>query len=112
MMKTTEQACYPGQILAITLKRGNALVAKDGALRLAYRDPSLDWLLDVAPDCQVTLEDGAQYVLPCHAFVRIQAKGDQAVTCMIMRPSPLASRVLAWLNAARSPGRMVSKAEW
>jgi hypothetical protein len=111
LMRRTDRSCYPGQVLALNLKRGSALVATDGALRLEYRDQSLDWLLDAAPDSYIRLEDGAQYVLPCNAFVKIQPEGAQAVTCTIMRPWSLVSRVLARLNVAWSSNRMVSKAE-
>ena len=110
-MKATEQRCYRGQIYALHLQRGSILVAKDGALRLEYRDQSLDWLLGAAPDCYVKLEDGAQHVLPCNAFVKIQPERAQAVTCVVIRPWSLVSRVLARLNVTWSSSRTVSKAE-
>lgn len=110
-MKSAEQPCLPGQVLAMRLKRGSALVAKDGALRIDYRDQSLDWLLDAAPDCCVKLEDGAQHVLPCNAFVKIQAEGAQAVNCVIVRPRSMGPRVLARLSVAWFSTRMIPKAE-
>lgn len=110
-MKTTEGQCYPGQIHALNLKRGSILVAKDGAMRVEYRDGSLDWLLDTAPDFSVKLAEGAQHILPCNAFVKIQTDGAQAVNYVIMPPRSLASHLLARMNMTRPLRRVASNTE-
>ncbi len=100
MMETTEQQCHPGQIHALHLKRGSILVAKTSALHIEYRDSALDWLLDAAPAFSVELAEGAQYILPCDAFVKLQTHGPQTGDCMIMFRSSRASQLLAWINQA------------
>jgi len=110
-MKTAERQCYPGQVHALTLKRGSTLVAKDGAICVEYRDGSLDWLLSTSPACSIKLAEGAQLVLPCNAFVKIQTDGTQAVTCVVMLPRSLASHLLARLTMAWSSRRVLSNTE-
>ncbi|SAK93055.1 hypothetical protein AWB82_06674 [Caballeronia glebae] len=108
-MKTIERACCRGEVLALNVKRGSALVAKDGVLRMEYRDQSLDWLLDAALYRYVKLDDGAQHVFPCDAFVKVQSDGAHTVICVIMHPRPVISRVLSRLNVVRAWRRMPSR---
>lgn len=110
-MKTTEQQIYPGQAHALNLKRASVLVAKDGAMHVEYRDGSLDWLQDAAPAFSVELPEGAQYVLPCDAFVKIQAEGAQAVNYVIMPSRSLMSRLLAWMSMSRPRRQVPSSAQ-
>lgn len=107
-MKTIERQCYPGQVHALNLKRGSILVAKDGVLRLEYRDGSLDWLLDAARPFSFKLEEGAHHVMPCNAFVAIQIDGTQAVSCLIAPPQSLTSHLLTRINIALTSRRVLS----
>src|SRR5579864_1038233 len=91
-MQTCEQRYHPGQVRASSLKRGSAIVALDGPLRVAYRDGSMDWLLDSASRVSITLEEGEHHILPHSAFVEIRPAGSSVVTGLITYPQPLASR--------------------
>jgi len=110
-MKTIKRQCFPGQVHALNLKRGSTLVAKDGALRVEYRDGSLDWLLDAARPHSFKLAEGAHHVMPCNAFVKIQTDGTQAANCLIASPQSLASHLLARMNFARTSRRVLSNTE-
>lgn len=109
-MNATEGRCYRGQIHALNLQRGSILVVKDGPMRVEYQDGSLDWLPGAAPPYFVNLAEGAQHILPCNAFVKIQTDGPQPVNYVIMRPRSLASHLLGRMNIAWSSRREVSKA--
>ncbi|KWR83370.1 hypothetical protein [Cupriavidus sp. IDO] len=107
-MKTIERQCYPGQVHALNLKLGSTLVAKDGALRVEYRDGSLDWLLDAARPFSVKLSEGDHHVLACNAFVKIQTDGTRAVNCLIVSPQSLAAHLLLRMNIAWTSRRVLS----
>jgi hypothetical protein len=99
-MKPFEQRYAPDQIHAAWFKRGSAIAAREGALRLTYRDASLDWLLDDAPRVSIVLDDGECHVLPYEAFVEIIAVGQRAAVAQIdvgPRSDVLAARVGRWL---------------
>lgn len=108
-MKTTEQICHPGQVLALNLKCGSILMAKDGAIRVEYQDGALDWLLDAAPVTSILLAEGSQYVLQSDAFIKIQTDGTRAVTWMVHTPSrSWVPPFLVRTNLARSSHREAS----
>lgn len=111
-MKIIEGQCYPGQVCALNLKRGSILVAKDGALRVEYRDESLDWLLDATPHFSVKLMEGAQHILQCNAFVMILTDGTQAVNYVLMPPGHWRriswrrwTRLASWSGWPQMPNR-------
>ena len=99
-MKPFEQRYAPGQIHAAWFKRGSAIAAREGSLRLTYRDASLDWLLDDAPRVSIVLREGECHVLPYEAFVEVIAVGRRAALAHIdagPRSDALAARVGRWL---------------
>ncbi|ACC72290.1 hypothetical protein PPMP20_34450 [Paraburkholderia phymatum] len=98
-MKTFDQRYAPGQIHANWFKRGSAITALNGALRLSYRDGSLDWLLGDAPKVSVALHEGGCHVLPYEAFVEIIATGESAAIARIDAGpdnSSIAARAVRW----------------
>ena len=86
-MRPYEQRYAPGQIQAAWFRRGSAITALDGTLRLTYRDVSLDWLLGDAPNVSVVLHDGELHVLPYEALVEVMAAGTRAAAARI-DPAP------------------------
>ncbi|MDB5834852.1 MAG: hypothetical protein JWR14_4682 [Caballeronia sp.] len=116
-MKSIRQYFYPGQRYARHQRAGTQVIAIDGMLRLTYRDPALDWLLNVTSPVVVKLEEGGCHVLPCDTFVEIEAVGFSAVNGLIHVPGQSYAVVavirsgIAWLascvraNAQRSGKR-------
>ena len=82
-MKPFEYRYTPGQIHAAWFKCGSAIVAREGTLRVSYRDASLDWLLGDAPKVSVVLCEGERHVLPYEAFVEVLATGQRAAIAQI-----------------------------
>lgn len=103
-MKAIGQCFYPGQINARRQRAGTQVVAIDGVLRLTYRDPSLDWLLNVTGPVSVDIEEGACHVLPYDTFVEIEARGPSAVYGLVSVPRPqypliaAIGRCAAWIG--------------
>ncbi|KQR73809.1 hypothetical protein ASG35_22890 [Burkholderia sp. Leaf177] len=67
---------HPGQIHASHQRAGTQFIAIDGALRLIYRDPSLDWLMELSPLFRVDLNAGDAHVFSCNAWVEIDVIGE------------------------------------
>jgi len=82
-MKPFEHQYAPGQIHAAWFRRGSAIAALEGTLRISYRDASLDWLLGDAPRVSLTLREGERHVLPYEAFVEVIASGQRAAIAQI-----------------------------
>lgn len=104
-MKAIRQSFYPGQINARRQRAGTQVVAIDGVLRLTYRDPSLDWLLNVTSPVSVDIEEGGCHVLPYDTFVEIEARGPSPVNGLVSAPRPRYSliaaigRCAAWIGS-------------
>src|SRR6266702_632132 len=79
---------YPGQIRARRQSAGTRFIAVDGVFRLIYRDPSLDWLLNVTAPVAVNVDEGKCHVLPYDAWVEIEAVGPSAVHGLVGAPRP------------------------
>ena len=95
LVKAIRQCFYPGQLNARCQRAGTQVVAIDGALRLTYRDPSLDWLLNVTGPVSVDIEEGECHVLPYNTFVEIEVLGPSAVNGLVGVPRPQYSLVAA-----------------
>jgi hypothetical protein len=98
-MKPFDQRYAAGQIHANWFKRGSVITALDGALRLSYRDGSLDWLLGDAPRVSVVLHEGDCHVLPYEAYVEVVATGECAALARIDAgpcSGSIAARIARW----------------
>lgn len=80
---------YPGQIRACRQSAGTQFIAVDGVLRLTYRDPSLDWLLNVTSPVAVNVGEGKCHVLPYDAWVEIEVIGTSVVHGLVSVHRPL-----------------------
>ena len=116
LMQAIRQCFYPGQFSGRHRRAGTHLVAIDGALRLTYRDPALDWLLNLTSPVAVDLEEGECHVLHYDAFVEIQAVGTSAVNGIISVPVQryaliaAIGRGIAWIGSrARANGQGSAK---
>jgi len=96
-MRAYEMRYVPGQIHTVKLRGGSSIVAMEGALKLRYRDASLNWLLDAAPTNNLRLGEGEQYRLPCDAIVEICAEGTSAAGGAIEPASTGLARCSAWI---------------
>jgi hypothetical protein len=85
-MQAISQCFYPGQCRARHQRAGTQIIAIDGVLRLTYRDPALDWLLNLTSPVVVRIEEGECHVLPCDTFVEIEAAGFSAVNGLVHVP--------------------------
>ncbi|MCY0389689.1 hypothetical protein OVY01_21325 [Robbsia sp. Bb-Pol-6] len=116
----------PGQIRGFGLRRQTLLLARDGPLRLTYRDAALDWLPGVVTPTTILLDEGAAYRMPCDAWVDIRtgagtgmgggasgrASGEAgAVTLGIASAAmpALPRRMLAWAARAMRRHRAVTR---
>ncbi|MBP0592570.1 hypothetical protein J8I87_23090 [Paraburkholderia sp. LEh10] len=86
-MKPFEQRYAPDEIQATWFRRGSAIAALDGALRVTYRDASLDWLLDAAPKVSIVVREGERHVLSYEAFVEVTSAGPR-VSIARIEPGP------------------------
>lgn len=106
-MDTQQRQYLPNQMHVIRVKRGSAIVALDGALRLSYRDESLDWLLDSAPAVSRLLEEGEHHVFSSRGYVEIYVSGAVAVTGLMLPPSTAKpwtvalARIVSWDSLRR-----------
>jgi hypothetical protein len=72
---------------------------------LTYRDPALDWLLNVKSPVAVDIEEGGCHVLPYDTFVEIEAVGSSAVNGLVSVPGQryaliaAIGRGFAWLGS-------------
>jgi hypothetical protein len=105
-MKPFDRRYAPGQIHADWFRRGSAITALDGALRLTYRDGSLDWLLGDAPKVSVELHEGDCHVLPYEALVEVIATGKGAAIARIDAGPRSGSTVARWVRWCVSAGRL------
>jgi len=85
-MQAIRQCFYPGKFNARHQRAGTQIVAIDGVLRLTYRDPALDWLLNMTSPVTVDIEEGACHVLPYDTFVEIEAVGFSEVNGLFIVP--------------------------
>src|ERR1700712_891661 len=105
-MQSISQHFYPGQCRARHQRAGTQVIAIDGVLRLTYRDPALDWLLNVTSPVVVRIEEGGCYLLPCDTFVEIEAVGFSAVNGLVHAPErsyavvAVVRRGIAWLASS------------
>ena len=83
------------------LSAGALVVAHGGALRLCYRDPTLDEWLGAAPLRSLTLQDGESHGMPRAATVEIHAVRGEAAA-IIQSPDARMGDFRAWLRAARA----------
>lgn len=107
-MKPFEHRYAPGQIHAAWFRRGSAIAALEGTLRLCYRDASLDWLLGDAPRVSVVLREGERHVLPYEAFVEAIATGQHAALAQIDAGPQSASMIAKIARLLVSMGRFGS----
>ncbi|CAN7347140.1 hypothetical protein LJR029_006123 [Caballeronia sp. LjRoot29] len=115
-MQSIRQCFYPGQRSARHQHAGTRIIAIDGMLRLTYRDPALDWLLDVTTPVVVKIEEGECHVLPCDTFVEIEAVGFASVNGLVHVPGRSDAVVaiigsgIAWLaSCVRALGQRSGK---
>ncbi|SOE95953.1 hypothetical protein SAMN05414139_08876 [Burkholderia sp. D7] len=105
-MQAIRQCFYPGRLNARHQRAGTQVVAIDGVLRLTYRDPALDWLLNVTSPVAVDIEEGGCHVLPYDTFVEIEAVGSSAVNGLVNVPGrqyaliSAIGRAFAWLGSS------------
>ena len=85
-MQAIRQPFYPGQFNGQYRRAGTQVVAIDGVLRLTYRDPALDWLLNLTSPVAVDVEEGGCHRLPYDTFVEIQAVGSSVVNGIVSVP--------------------------
>jgi hypothetical protein len=107
-MQSISQCFYPGQRSARHQHAGTQIIAIDGMLRLTYRDPALDWLLDVTTPVVVKIEEGGCHVLPCDTFVEIEAVGSSVVNGIVSVPPRRFSLAairsgIAWIGSRVRP---------
>jgi len=98
-MKPLDQRYAPGQIHANWFKRGSAITVLNGALRVSYRDGSLDWLLGDAPKVSIVLREGDCHVLPYEAYVEVIATGERPAIARIDAgplKGSIAARIVRW----------------
>jgi hypothetical protein len=93
-MTLLTQRFSAGQIRGTWFKRGTALVAIDGTVRVTYRDASLDWMPDAAPQVSMRVRPGDCHVMPFDAFVELSPEGLEAVS---VRIGSVAARRRSWL---------------
>ncbi len=99
-MKTVR--LHPGQIHASRQHAGTQFIAVHGAVRLMYRDSSLDWLMDLSPRVCVDLEEGAAHVISCNAWVEVDPVEDTAVVGLLKKRNGIdisIAKSRAWLRA-------------
>jgi hypothetical protein len=115
-MQAIRQSFYPGQFSGRYWRTGTQLVAIDGVLRLTYRDPALDWLLNLTSPVAVDLEEGECHVLPYDTFVEIQAVGSSVVNGIVSVPVQryaliaAIGRGIAWIGSyVRANGQRSAK---
>ncbi|MDE1179846.1 hypothetical protein [Paraburkholderia sp.] len=105
-MNTIRRRYVSGQVSARSFAQGTQLVVLEGALRIRYRDASLDWLAGDAPYVAITLNEGEQHVVPCRAWVEIRTEGVDAASAAIAIPADLTrlfiQRALALVRPLRS----------
>lgn len=104
-MQADEIRYDPGQIRTGKLRCDSTIVAIEGALRVRYRDGSLNWLLDAVPVNDLLIREGEQYRLPCDAFVEITAAGKTAAVGSIEPALTALGRCAAWIVGAVTAGR-------
>lgn len=85
-MQSIRQRFYPGQFNGQYRRAGTQVAAIDGVLRLTYRDPALDWLLNLTSPVAVDVEEGGCHCLPYDTFVEIQAVGSSVVNGIVSMP--------------------------
>ncbi|WP_144107541.1 hypothetical protein [Paraburkholderia sp. BCC1886] len=93
---------HPDQIHASRQRAGTQFIAVHGEVRLTYRDPSLDWLMDLSPRVCVGLEEGAAHVISCNAWVEIDSVGETAVVGLLRKRNGIdisIEKLRAWLKA-------------
>jgi hypothetical protein len=98
-MKTV--GLHSGEIHASRQRAGTQFVAVHGAVRLTYRDPSLDWLMDLWPRVCVGLEEGDAHVISCNAWVEVDPVEDTAVVGLLEKPDGIGislEKFRAWLK--------------
>ncbi|WP_158939164.1 hypothetical protein [Burkholderia sp. S171] len=115
-MQAIRQCFYPGKFHAQHQRAGTQVVAIDGALRLTYRDPALDWLLNVTSPIAVDIEEGGCHVLPYDTFVEIEAVGFSAVNGLVSVPGRRSAVIavigkgIAWFEShVRANGQRSAK---
>jgi hypothetical protein len=99
IMKTV--CLHPGQIHASHQRAGTQLIAIDGALRLTYRDPSLDWLMDLSPRVRVDLDTGDVHVCSCNAWVEVEVVGETTTMGLLAKRGVMdrsIEKLTAWLK--------------
>lgn len=115
-MQAIRQCFHPGQFNGRHQRAGTQVVAIDGVLRLTYRDPALDWLLNLTSPVTIKVDEGECHVLPYDTFVEIQALGTSVVNGIVSVPVQryaliaAIGRGIAWLGSCvRANGRRSAK---
>jgi hypothetical protein len=102
-MFTEKFSCPAGARQMRHLKRGAALVALRGRLRVSHRDAALDWLTAAAPTLTVVLDEGECHVLADDAYVEWAAENGPA-ECGVIDAPPARWRVWVANWIGRWPG--------
>lgn len=105
-MDAQERHYQPQQIQTVHMKRGSAIVAFDGRLRIRYRDESLNWLVDCVPTVSLFLDEGDRHVLPYSTYVEIYVPGVAMVTGLVVSSPTVNSRIAA---VARTMARFLTR---
>jgi hypothetical protein len=98
-MKTV--CLHPGQVHASHQRAGTQFISLDGVLRLTYRDPSLDWLMDLSPRVRVDLSAGDAHVFSCNAWVEVEVVGETTTLCLLTKRHIMdrfMEKLSAWLK--------------
>jgi len=89
---------HPGQIHASHQRAGTQFIAIDGALRLIYRDLSLDWLMELSPRIRIDLNAGDAHVFSCNAWVEVDVIGE-STTVGVLTSDHVINRSIEKLSA-------------
>ncbi|ALK30371.1 hypothetical protein [Burkholderia plantarii] len=104
---TSEVRLHHRQSMIVALPRGTRLVVAEGAVQLAFPDPTLDWLGTATPTIRLMLREGDTHQIerPCH----VALSGIRSGTTMLRLEAPikpgLMARLRAWFAGNTNPAR-------
>lgn len=93
-----------GQCHSIYVRCGTGIIALEGDLLVAYRDPTLAWSGDAMGERNFVLREGEQHTFDRRGMVFISTARGAAARCAIQPPEPGLAATLARRWLARVAG--------